>query len=216
LNIQHDHARDCGLAIRVFDSFASKTLLVIHEISRTALTSLGFVENEDYISYSSLNDLKDKCTFFAKNDYERERITESAYKKLISAHTLRHRMSSVFAKAGFVNIAAHLSALTDENIMSQLISENVFCLDEFPQEEKLGKDYSPLLEEETFTFNSHLAPGELAMQFDNSRIVLPLYSISMPKILKLMTKQIVKYTVQITYGLARLCKWPISLMKVPD
>ncbi len=217
LNIQHDHARDCGLAIRVFDSFASKTLLVTHAISNVPLASLGFIDGEDYVSYSSLEELKEKCAYFVKNNHERERITESAFRKLLAAHTLRHRMSTIFAKAGFPDIAEQLLSFTDGQVDAGQTAEKIFCLDDFVQEEKIGKDYSLMLrEDERFDFDSYLNPGELAIQFNAFRMVIPLYEIPIPGMFKRAGIQFLKYGAIALHKLGKLCRLPFSFAKIPD
>lgn len=54
-------------------------------------------KGEDYESFSSLEELKDKCRFFLKNDSIREKIALSGYSKVKQYHTYINRMPKLFS-----------------------------------------------------------------------------------------------------------------------
>jgi spore maturation protein CgeB len=116
INIQHDHARGHGLSFRVFDLMACKTLLLTHADSKEPLDELGFVEDEDYVSFSDPATLRKKCEFYLEHEERRRTIAESGYQKVRAGHTLAHRFAEVFAGFGYEAQAARFERLARGDI----------------------------------------------------------------------------------------------------
>lgn len=211
LNVQIDHARDCGLSFRVFDIIACKALLMTPALSKTPLESIGFKDGEDFISFATSQELRKKCEYFLKHSDERERITQSAFIKLQVAHTLRHRLATVFSKAGLPEVAQHFCALSDEDINDQLYDTKIWFLDDFAKDHKIGRDFDPQI---YFDIENNLPAGDLAIQLNSFRLRVPVYSIPMPKWLKYLVKQFLKHGVLTIAWLGRISKYPISLTKL--
>lgn len=196
LNVQHDHARDCGLSIRVFDMMATKTLLITQSLSKTPLQSLGFVEGEDFISYTSPEDLRQKCVYYLKNDHEREAITESAFRKLKAGHTLRHRLAHVFSKAGLPKVAEHYLGLSDESVTDASCEAKIIFLDHFSKNDENQSRLENKLA-------SSLAPNELAVELNSFRMRISLNAIPAPRWLKRAGKSFLRQTVRVLSRLGR-------------
>ena len=97
INIQHYSANTFALSIRNFDIMACGALLLIETSAKVTLENLGFVENEDFVCFSSIDELKEKVRFYLSDENESKRkcITESAYKKISEKHGLRNRLKEI-------------------------------------------------------------------------------------------------------------------------
>jgi spore maturation protein CgeB len=111
LNIQHHQAADHSLAIRVFDVMACKALLVTNHQSKKPLQELGFVENEDFVSYENPADLKQKVSFYLGNNFERERIVDSAFSKALKEHSMDARINKSLELSGVVVRLSEVKAI---------------------------------------------------------------------------------------------------------
>jgi hypothetical protein len=125
INIQHDHARHHGLSFRVFDLMACKTLLMTHVDTRPALEQLGFVEDQDYVSFHDPANLRAKCEFYLENEDRRQAVAESGYQKVRSGHTLAHRFAQVFSRFGYETQAAHFARLGQGDVRTLLDAEAI-------------------------------------------------------------------------------------------
>jgi hypothetical protein len=212
LNVQIDHARECGLSFRAFDIMACKALLMTPALSKIPLESIGFKDGEDFISFATPEELKQKCEYFLKHDDERESITQSAFVKLKTAHTLRHRLTTVFSKAGLPEVAQHFSEVGDEEISNQLYDTKIWFLDHFGKDRKIGRDFDP---QTRFDVDSNIPADELAIQLNSFRLRIPINSIPMPNWLKPIIKQFLKQTVRTITWLGQKSKRPVLLAKLP-
>ncbi len=213
LNVQIDHARDCGLSFRAFDIMACQALLMTPALSKAPLESLGFKDGEDFISFATPEDLRQKCEYFLAHTDQREPIIQSAFLKLQAAHTLRHRLATVFSKANLPIVSQHFLALSDNDISDQLYNTKIWFLDHFDKERKIGRDFDP---QASFNIDNNLHADELAIQFNSFRLRIPVNSIPIPKWLKPLVKQFLKQSVRTIGRLGQITNRPVSLIKLPD
>lgn len=54
-----------------------------------------FVPGEDYVYYDSPQSLKEKCSYYMKEDKEREAIARNGYEKVCKFHTYRNRVEDI-------------------------------------------------------------------------------------------------------------------------
>ncbi len=211
LNVQIDHAREWGLSFRVFDIMACGALLMTPSLSKNPLSSMGFKDGEDYISFDTPEDLRRKCKYYVEHEQERERITKSALVKLRKAHTFRHRLTTVFAKAGLPELAQQFCDLADEDINEQLYDTKIWFLDLFGKDRKIGRDFDPRTR---YEIDHNIPAGQLDVQLNSFRMSLVTDSIPMPRVLKYMVRQFIKYSVSALVWLAQKGKWKIALTKL--
>ena len=80
---------------RVFEIIASKSLLLEE---KNESTPNFFTPNEDYIEFSSIDELVDKINYFKQNESERIKIAESGYNKYTNNYTSKHFWNKVMEK----------------------------------------------------------------------------------------------------------------------
>lgn len=81
-----------GLNVRAFEIAGSKAFQLIDY--REGLRDL-FQDGKDIISFSGLEDLKDKIKFYLNEPDLRKEISEAAYETAISKHTYKHRLKLI-------------------------------------------------------------------------------------------------------------------------
>lgn len=81
-----------GLNVRAFEIAGSKAFQLIDY--REGLRDL-FQEGKEIISFSGLEDLKDKIKFYLNEPGLRKKISEAAYEAAISKHTYKHRLELI-------------------------------------------------------------------------------------------------------------------------
>lgn len=208
LNIQIDHARDCGLSFRAFDIMACRTLLLTPDLSKKPLESLGFKAGQDFITYANIQDLKEKCQYYLENNSEREHITQSAFLKVQEGNTFRHRLSKVFEKAGLSNLAANIMNIPNSEINNELYQSKIFFLDHYGKERGFGQDFE--LSDST---SNTIYPDRLNIQFNTSVLQTSIPFYSLPLWLKSILKQIAKPIMQTITKLTENSKKPIIIQK---
>jgi hypothetical protein len=112
VNLQHDHARGHGLSFRTFDTMACESLLLTHADCKRALGELGFVDGEDYASFATPADLRQKCEEYLADEPRRQALAASAGHKVRAAHTLAHRLAEVFGRFGSPGLREHFLGLS--------------------------------------------------------------------------------------------------------
>ena len=80
-----------GLNVRAFEIAGSKAFQLIDY--REGLRDLQ--DGKDIISFSGLEDLKDKIKFYLNEPDLRKEISEAAYETAISKHTYKHRLKLI-------------------------------------------------------------------------------------------------------------------------
>jgi hypothetical protein len=116
LNVQHHHAHDVGLSMRVFDILACGSTLLTHNITERPLAELGFESGKHYVQFGSPDEAQVAARDLLADDQRREEIGRAAAEKLLSEHSLTKRMSHVFARAGMGALAEHVGALTADDV----------------------------------------------------------------------------------------------------
>jgi len=82
-----------GLSLRVFDVLGSGGFLITnYQAEISSLYEIG----TDLETYSSLEELKDKCSYYLTHDEERERIALNGYKKTKELHNIHNRIKTMF------------------------------------------------------------------------------------------------------------------------
>ena len=56
-----------------------------------------FTPDEDFVFYESKKDLMDKIEYYLKHDEERQEIAEKGHKKILEAHTYKHRVEEMLS-----------------------------------------------------------------------------------------------------------------------
>lgn len=88
LNNLH-YAEIDGLNVRAFEAAGSRAFQLID--FRPALKDL-FEDGKEIVSFSSINDLKDKINFYLKNPALRNQIASAGFDRAIKNHTYQHRL----------------------------------------------------------------------------------------------------------------------------
>jgi hypothetical protein len=114
LNIGHYQNSHKGLPWRVFEAFACQSLLITSADTKKPLEAMHFVEGEDFITYRTLDELKDRCAWYLAHDSQREAIAKRAYAKAFPAFALKNRLSHIFTLAGFNTLAKQLDTCAVE------------------------------------------------------------------------------------------------------
>jgi len=87
-----------GLNLRVFDIPACGTFLIT-EYSDSIREY--FKPGEEIETFQTTPELKDKLSYYLKNDNERERIASNGYKKVLSLGTYKDKMADLLNRAWF-------------------------------------------------------------------------------------------------------------------
>jgi hypothetical protein len=99
INIQHHQAFNFGLSMRVFDIFSRGCLLLTDRLSVKPLTTIGFVEGEDFIAFDTPADLQAKVAYYLANPTQSDCITQAARHKVAQSHQLTHRLQTILQLA---------------------------------------------------------------------------------------------------------------------
>jgi len=95
---------------RTFELASCKAFQLVDE--RTHLPSL-FEPGKEIVTFSNLSDLRDKIQYYLAHPEERKKITDAAYKRVVSEHTYGHRireMLSVIYSEKFEHIKTRADA----------------------------------------------------------------------------------------------------------
>lgn len=99
LNIsQWDTSNLSGLNLRVFDIPACGTFLITED---SCSIREYFKPGEEIETFKEVGELKDKLSYYIKNDKERERIASNGYKKVLSFGTYKDKMADMLNMIGF-------------------------------------------------------------------------------------------------------------------
>ncbi|HEY8776029.1 MAG TPA: glycosyltransferase [Gaiellaceae bacterium] len=112
LNVQHHHANDVGLSMRVFDIMACGAVLLTHRIAAPPLEELGYREDEHFVAFDGVAECRAKARFLLEDRETRERIADAGCALTHDRHSLQHRLVQVFGKAGYPDLAARFAELT--------------------------------------------------------------------------------------------------------
>lgn len=80
---------------RVFEGMACRRLVVTDRLAEGTHIQDLFTDGEDIVYYSSADEAIEKLNYYAAHDEERERIAENGYRKVLEAHTVRHRVDFI-------------------------------------------------------------------------------------------------------------------------
>ncbi len=86
---------ESGLPLRCFDILGCGGFLMTNYQSEIEDM---FVIGQDLETYSSLDELVDKCSYYLIHEEERAAIARSGYEKVCSAHTHYHRLKEMLSK----------------------------------------------------------------------------------------------------------------------
>jgi hypothetical protein len=115
LNVQHHHALDAGLSMRVFDIMASGSALLTHRTATPPLEELGYRENEHFVAFDGTAECRSKARFLLENREARETVASQGSALTLERHSLQHRLARVFRKAGFEDLAERFAQLTSNH-----------------------------------------------------------------------------------------------------
>jgi spore maturation protein CgeB len=116
LNVQHHHANDVGLSMRVFDTMASGALLLTHRIANPPLGELGYLEDEHFVAFDGVDECRAKARFLLENPEARASIAAAGSALTHERHSLHRRLAWVFRKAGYPDLADRFAELTAVDI----------------------------------------------------------------------------------------------------
>jgi len=105
LNVQHHHASDVGLSMRVFDTMASGAVLLTHRIAAAPLAELGYREDEHFVAFDGVAECREKAQLLLDDPERRETIAATGCALTHERHSLQQRLSQVFGKAGYPDLA---------------------------------------------------------------------------------------------------------------
>ncbi|MDD3051281.1 MAG: glycosyltransferase, partial [Candidatus Cloacimonetes bacterium] len=54
-----------------------------------------FIEDEEIVTFSSIQELREKINYYLKNEEERKRIAQNAQRKVLGMHTYQHRLTEI-------------------------------------------------------------------------------------------------------------------------
>ena len=83
---------------RIFEGAACGALVITNAITPNTGIYDIFEEDKDMIYYRSAWDCLEKIKYYLVHDKEREKIAYNAHKKVMTAHTLRHRVDTMLNK----------------------------------------------------------------------------------------------------------------------
>ena len=95
---QWDTSNLSGLNLRIFDIPACGTFLVTEDSDSIREY---FKPGEEIETFKGIRELKDKLSYYLKNDKERERIAFNGYKKVLSFGTYKDKMAGLLNRIGF-------------------------------------------------------------------------------------------------------------------
>jgi hypothetical protein len=75
---------------RIFEGMSCKKLVITDRISLNKQLDKIFKEDEEIVFYSSKEEALEKIQFYLNNDYERNRIAENGYKKVVDCFTTKN------------------------------------------------------------------------------------------------------------------------------
>ena len=107
-----------------------------------------------------------------------------------AAHTFRHRLASVFAKAGLSSVSQKFSALSDSDINDELYNSKIWFLDLYGKKRKYGRDFDPLTR---YEIDHNIPAGQLTIQLDSFRLGIGTDLLPIPSRMRSATKQVLKY-----------------------
>jgi hypothetical protein len=116
LNVQHHHANEVGLSMRVFDIMASGAVLLTHRIAAPALRELGYIEDEHFVAFDGVAECRTKARFLLEDTHAREAIAVAGCSLTHERHSLQHRLARVFGKAGYPDLAKRFTELTPQAV----------------------------------------------------------------------------------------------------
>jgi spore maturation protein CgeB len=116
LNVQHHHANDVGLSMRVFDSMACGAVLLTHRIAAPPLGELGYQEDEHFVAFDGVDECRAKARFLLDDEGARKKIAAAGCALTHESHSLQHRLARVFAKAGYPALATRFEDMTAEAV----------------------------------------------------------------------------------------------------
>ncbi len=171
VNIQHHQAHNFALAMRNFDIMASKALLVTERISSEALSDLGYVEDQDYITYSNSKDLYGKVQYYLQNEKERENIVNSAYLKTIHSHSIQNRVVEIFKTVGYKGLALEIEKIKN---LENSKPPNIEYIDKFSEISRVGNHLQVGIRGKPVDYNEELpaASNQISFSVDGLDVVI--------------------------------------------
>jgi glycosyl transferase family 1 len=116
LNVQHHHAHDVGLSMRVFDTMASGALLLTHRIAAAPLAELGYREGEHFVAFDGVAECREKARYILEDTNARQSISASGCALTHERHSLQQRLTAVLLRAGVPDLAATLRQVTPNEV----------------------------------------------------------------------------------------------------
>jgi hypothetical protein len=80
---------------RIFEGMAAGKMVLTDRLGPQTRIDELFVENEDIVYYNTEEECVEKLLHFCKNPDERERIARNGYQKVLSNHTVAHRVDFI-------------------------------------------------------------------------------------------------------------------------
>jgi Glycosyl transferases group 1 len=112
LNVQHHHALDAGLSMRVFDIMACGALLFTHRTAMLPLQELGYREDEHFVAFDGAEECRAGAKALLEDPDRLNRIAAAGCAVTHEHHSLQHRLARVFSKAGYVDLGRRFEKLT--------------------------------------------------------------------------------------------------------
>jgi hypothetical protein len=83
---------------RIFEGMSCKKLVITDRLNSNKQLEDMFIEDEEIVFYSSKEEALEKIQFYLNNDYERNRIAQNAYKKVINYFTTKNIVNFVITE----------------------------------------------------------------------------------------------------------------------
>jgi hypothetical protein len=112
LNVQHHHANDVGLSMRVFDIMASGAVLLTHRIAKQPLEEMGYREDEHFVAFDGVTECNAKARFLLDDPETAEAIASTGCRLTHQRHSLQQRLARVFESAQYPDLAQRFGELT--------------------------------------------------------------------------------------------------------
>jgi hypothetical protein len=116
LNVQHHHAHDAGLSMRVFDIMACGALLFTHRIATPPLDELGYRENEHFVAFDGAEECRAGTRALLADPDRLNRIATAGCALTHEHHSLQQRLARVFSKAGYADLGRRFEELTEKTV----------------------------------------------------------------------------------------------------
>lgn len=93
IDINWEHFPSEGVSVRPFEVAGSGACLFVDLIKKDIKDV--YEENKEFISFSNVDELRDKVEYYLNHDEERKKIAQAGYNRTVTEHTYDHRISQI-------------------------------------------------------------------------------------------------------------------------